>query len=175
MTPTPATPGSAQSDVSLLRVPAGFNSFNRRRLVMPVPMMASQEQDERFEKEFLKGGGAGGGQSSTILPFENFGEESTTESGSQNKSTSSLSASATAVAPIVGENPFGGDDDGGFGDDYAPADEIDEENPFLTKTRTTAPKKKYTQKRSTRLHKSKSFTTKASLYCYCYYYFNADI
>ncbi|GJJ74955.1 ATP-dependent DNA helicase Q4 [Entomortierella parvispora] len=135
-TPNPPTPGSAQSDVSLLRVPAGFNSYNRRRLVKPAPFMASQEDDEQFEREFLQG--------KPNAPTYTDLSRPTAESGSQSKAV-------TATASLSQEDSALGDDLG-YDVDYAPFSG-EEDNPFMANTTTTAPKKKYTQKRSTRLHK----------------------
>jgi len=106
--------------------------------------MASQEDDEQFEREFLHG------KSKTSTFTDLSGP--TPESGSQTKD---LTATSTDIPPQE-DGMLGGDD--GFDVDDAHLSEGEEDNPFMANTTTTAPKKKYTQKRSTRLHKSKSST-----------------
>ncbi|ORZ28155.1 hypothetical protein BCR41DRAFT_383039 [Lobosporangium transversale] len=122
------TPGSARSDVDLFVVPAGFHSHYRRRTIRSTLLMASQEEDKQFEEEFL----------------------GTHQEKNARAKVASSNDTSIQDAPLNGVVVEQGNDTDWA--DYNSEQDMMEQTPFGP-TRKALPKKRYTQKRSTRLHK----------------------
>ncbi|KAG0343523.1 hypothetical protein BG004_005239 [Podila humilis] len=126
------TPGSARSEPDLFMVPPGFHSLYRRKPVRSSFFMTSQEDDAKFELEYNVGmqyceqGSLD--EDDTTINIMGFDDGHTGDSADQ--------ASSTLYS----------DDDGG---------RLDEGSVILKGVRTVNKhtKKKYTQKRTTRLHR----------------------
>jgi hypothetical protein len=129
------TPGSAKSDVDFLVVPPGFHSHFRRRQASSTFLMASQEEDERFEREFLG-----------------------LRRAKERKSTFDITDHASQAHGLKNglvDSAENGDIRDTIGEDEWEETESEEEKNDLNAAQKPMPKKKYTQKRSTRLHRSK--------------------
>ncbi|KAG0205357.1 hypothetical protein BGX28_003022 [Mortierella sp. GBA30] len=115
-----------------LVVPAGFHSHNRRRQARSTLFIPSQEEAEQFEREF------------NLKPkFQKHPEEGSYQ-GDHDYKAQELEDDIRATT-----------DDGGHEatSDREPWEEQEEDKSPFSPGRRAAPKKKYTQKRTTRLHR----------------------
>lgn len=134
------TPGSAKSDIDIMVVPPGFHSHFRRRQAPSAFFLASQEEDKKFEKEFL---GLKAHKSTTSVSNDSVPRGSAQKQGPIH----STAAEGGDVRDTAGE--------GGWEETESETESETEQKDVLDTARKSVPKKKYTQKRSTRLHRSK--------------------
>ncbi|KAI8603308.1 hypothetical protein EDD21DRAFT_369452 [Dissophora ornata] len=133
------TPGSAKSEVDIFVVPPGFHSHYRRRQVRSTLFIPSQEEDEQFEREFL---GLGQKKASDNVVV------------TKGRSDEQQDAQGINMASSTGEYEGQDADIANEADWEEQECETDsrEKNPFGPERRE-APRKRYTQKRTTRLHR----------------------
>ncbi|KAG9326464.1 hypothetical protein KVV02_001643 [Mortierella alpina] len=135
------SPGCVTPEADFWVIPAGFHSHNRRRGVRQSLVMPSQEEAAQFEREFNLAPG----------PRQRTNEPAYDDDGV----TTHQSLERVAARNADGERDGGEGEDGtpGEGDAWEDQGVIQEDDSPFGPSRRAAPKKKYTQKRTTRLHK----------------------